>query len=172
MVCPLPLARRRHPWLDAAIFSADALIGVESKQFEPFRDAKRPAFSAAYDRPVWGTSMDRYSAVRHRLTARTLVYFHLGAAQLVKHAYGLVTQAGREGRTAVLFYLFAEPAEREGKPIGATTLAAHREEVEDFARLVAGDAVMFAASSYRDWLSAWSGDTAAHADRLIARFVS
>lgn len=37
----------RHPWLDAAIETADHLIGVECKRFEPFRDTKAVNLSPA-----------------------------------------------------------------------------------------------------------------------------
>lgn len=43
----------RHPWLDA---------GVESKRYEPFRDAKRAVLADAYDRDVWGERVSH----RHR----------------------------------------------------------------------------------------------------------
>jgi hypothetical protein len=59
-----PWAGGKHPWLDAVVITASHLIGVESKRFEPFRDTKATRFSVAYDRPVWGSRMPRYGAVR------------------------------------------------------------------------------------------------------------
>jgi hypothetical protein len=44
---------RRYPWLDAFIETAEAIIGVEAKRFEPFRGAKAVELSPAYDRDVW-----------------------------------------------------------------------------------------------------------------------
>jgi hypothetical protein len=73
----LPWVGGRHPWLDAAVISATHLIGIESKRFEPFRDAKAASFSAAYDQPVWGDRMERYSAVRDALRLGVLRYRHL-----------------------------------------------------------------------------------------------
>ena len=62
-----------HPWLDAAVFTNFRLLGVESKRYEPFRDRKKPTFSSAYDRPVWGQRMGRYSSVRDALRSGLLL---------------------------------------------------------------------------------------------------
>ena len=35
-----------HPWLDVGIQTAERLIGIESKRYEPFRDHKTATFSA------------------------------------------------------------------------------------------------------------------------------
>ena len=51
-----PWSGGRHPWLDAAILTDTHIVGIESKRFEPFRDAKCASFSAAYERPVWGSA--------------------------------------------------------------------------------------------------------------------
>ena len=85
------------------------LIGIESKRFEPFRDAKRVRLSAAYDRPVWGGNMKGYERMRDRLRSREERFVHLDAAQLVKHAFGLVTESRRQARTPVLFSLLPNP---------------------------------------------------------------
>ena len=47
----------RHPWLDAAVETADHVVGVESKRFEPFRDVKTVSLSDNYNRDVWGGRM-------------------------------------------------------------------------------------------------------------------
>lgn len=59
-----PWAGGRHPWLDAIVQTPRRLIGIESKRFEPFRDAKSVSLSAAYDRPVWGANMKGYERMR------------------------------------------------------------------------------------------------------------
>lgn len=114
-----PWAGGRHPWLDAVVQTPKMLIGIESKRFEPFRDNKSVSLSSAYDRPVWGDNMRRYEDMRDKLRAGARQFRHLDAAQLVKHAFGLVTEAGRRNRSAALYYIFAEPASREGKAIAA-----------------------------------------------------
>ena len=40
-----PWAGGTHPWLDAALFDAEHLVGVESKRYEPLRDAEEIKFS-------------------------------------------------------------------------------------------------------------------------------
>ena len=45
----LPWGGGRHPVLDVLIATPSALIGIESKRFEPFR--RSPVFSKAYWRP-------------------------------------------------------------------------------------------------------------------------
>ena len=98
-----PWSGGRHPWLDAVVWTATQLIGVESKRYEPFRaGAKRASFSVAYDRPVWGERMNGYSAVRDRLRDGSLGFDHLDATQLVKHAYGLRTEGLRRRLQPVL----------------------------------------------------------------------
>jgi Restriction Endonuclease associating with ARP len=166
----LPWVGGRHPWLDAAVISATHLIGIESKRFEPFRDTKAASFSAAYDRPVWGDRMKQYGAVRDALRLGVLCYRHLDAAQLVKHAYGLVTEGRRIGRKPILIYLFAEPTACGDRPIWADDRKRHRDEITDFAARVAGDEVSFVSSSYREWLRGATGSATDHATALLARF--
>lgn len=167
-----PWSGGRHPWLDAVVHTDTCLIGVESKRFEPFRDTKTVSLSAAYDRPVWGENMRRFEALRDDLREGRLSFVHLDAVQLVKHAFGLVTEGRRRGRSPLLFYLFAEPAARGDRPIMANDLVRHRAEIAQFCGLVEGDAVQFKAASYREWIAAWAGDeaVAGHGRALLERF--
>lgn len=154
----------RHPWLDAVIETSGMIIGVESKRHEPFRDRKRAQLSPAYDRDVWGEGMDAWCAMRDRLREQPSRYLYLDAAQLVKHAFGLVTEAGRLGKIPHLHYLFAEPNR------DAAHWAGHRLEIRDFADAVAGSKVQFSSCSYREWLASFNGDAGAHAQQLLDRF--
>jgi hypothetical protein len=166
-----PWAGGRHPWLDAAFETETHLIGVESKRFEPFRDKKVPALSPAYDRPVWGERMDPFTSMRDTLRANPTAFRLLDAAQLVKHAFGLVTDARRRGKLPHLHYLYAEPVSRGGKAIAEELRQRHRRETQEFSDAVAGAEVTFSACSYREWLSAWrEGEVAAHAQRLVQAF--
>ena len=165
-----PWSGGRHPWLDAAVETETHLIGIESKRFEPFRDAKPVSLSVAYNRNVWGERMAPFTAMRDRLRTGDVGFAHLDAAQLVKHAFGLVTEGRRLGRAPVLLYLYAEPERRGDTVIPAAALALHRAEIADFAAAVAGAEVRFTACSWREWLAGWTGDARAHADALIARF--
>jgi len=167
-----PWSGGRHPWLDAAVFSATHLIGVESKRFEPFRDRKQVTLSEAYDRPVWGNNMSRYSLMRDALRSGSMHFVHLDAAQLVKHAYGLVTDARRLNKKPILFYIYAEPSHRAGRIITAEEKQRHRVEVDTFAAAVGGDEVQFHACSYRAWLVTWGDSPAvsAHREAIERRF--
>ena len=165
-----PWSGGRHPWLDAAIETAAHVVGVESKRFEPFRDAKTISLSDAYDRDVWGERMAPFTAMRDRLRSGDTGYVHLDGAQLVKHAFGLVTEGRRLGKASVLLYLYAEPTQRGLIVISKDAIARHRAEVADFAEAVAGAEVRFAACSWRDWLAGWTGEARVHADALIANF--
>jgi hypothetical protein len=160
-----PWSGGRHPWLDAAVITPTHLIGIESKRFEPFRDTKKVSLSSAYDRPVWGGRMGRFAATRDALRSGELRFRHLDAAQLVKHAFGLVTEARRLSRRPVLFYLYAEPDARGERQISAEDHRRHREEIAAFAQAVDGDEVTFLSTSYLQWI-----DTAPPATDAEAHF--
>lgn len=163
-----PWSGGRHPWLDAAVETETCLIGVESKRFEPFRDTKRASLSEAYDRDVWGAGMEPWCAMRDNLRAAPSAFVHLDAAQLVKHAFGLVTEGMRLGKAPVLLYLFAEPT--TGRKILPEAFQRHRTEVAAFASSVAGAKVRFAACSYREWFARFQGDALLHANLVRERF--
>jgi hypothetical protein len=163
----------RHPWLDAIIETEHQLIGVESKRFEPFRDRKSPSLSPAYDRDVWGEQMGSYKAMRDGLRAGKYRFQYLDATQLVKHAFGLVTDGKRKRKAPTLVYLYAEPSSLHGYGIEKSTLQKHRAEIAQFAEAVSGSEVDFQSSSYRKWFSTWPGPPASvddHAKALIGRF--
>ncbi len=161
-----------HPWLDAAVITSSHLIGVESKRFEPFRDRKRAEFSDAYDRDVWGDNMRGVKTIRDRLRDGALKFQHLDAAQLVKHALGLRTQAKTRSLKPVLVYLFAEPSALDGAPISDAAWRAHREEIARFAGLCEDDEISFRPLAYKEWVASWPEGSSAreHGDRLIGNF--
>ncbi|MBC6441908.1 MAG: hypothetical protein GDA53_02095 [Rhodobacteraceae bacterium] len=155
-----PWSGGRHPWLDVGILTKTALIGVESKRYEPFRGKPKADFSKAYDRAVWGDRMDAYCRMRDRLREGTLQYQALDAAQLVKHAFGLRTQTAKGGRfrgtRPILVYLFAEPeCWPDGRPVDPVRRTLHQDEITDFAQRVAGDEVAFHALDYAAVLDEW-----------------
>lgn len=162
----------RHPWLDVAIETEAALIGVESKRYEPFRKGRPGSFSDAYARPVWGEAMAPFESMRDALRAGRAFQI-LDACQLVKHAFGLRTQAQRQGRRATLLYLYAEPtAFPDGRPIPPMDVATHRAELAAFTAEVTAAEVAFRSLSWRELLRHWAtqGDLANHAAALAARF--
>ena len=91
-----PWSGGRHPWLDALVVTPSALIGVESKRFEPFR-TKRVSFSETYLRPVWGDRMKGYEGIRDSLNSSEKSPMGLDSVQLVKHALA----CGRKSDQAV-----------------------------------------------------------------------
>lgn len=108
--------------------------------------------------------------MRDALRDRTTQFRWLDAAQLVKHAFGLVTEGRRVGKSPVLLYLFAEPPTRSTVVIGAADHADHRREVAEFADAVAGTAVRFSFCSFREWLATWPALTSAHAAAIVTRY--
>jgi hypothetical protein len=153
-----PWSGGRHPWLDAVVETDRHLIGVESKRFEPYRDKKAISLAQAYDRPVWGDQMAPFEQMRDALRAGRERFQYLDAAQLVKHAFGLVTDGVRRRKLPVLVYLFAEPARLHGNALDPKVFADHRVEIARFATSVAGAEVAFYALSYREWLRTWPSD--------------
>lgn len=163
----------RHPWLDVGITTQTTLVGIESKRYEPFRPQKATVFSEAYDSRDWGHGLARYTKLRQQLTEGKVKFRHLDAVQLVKHAYGLMTQASKQARGAVLVYLYAQPqAWANGKPIDPAKHADHEREVDQFAQAVRGDQVVFAPVKWADLLAQWSDipDLSAHAKAITSRF--
>jgi hypothetical protein len=168
-----PWSGGKHPWLDAWVETPTTIIGVESKRFEPYRDRKDVTFSKAYDRPVWHDQMVPYEILRDKLRLRSEHFQFLDAAQLVKHAFGLVTEARRKTKRPYLVYLFAEPKERAGTPIDQESKQKHRSEIARFAELTNGAEVQFGAISYREWLESWPDRdprVVCHRDAILERF--
>ena len=170
----------RHPVLDSLVATPSALIGIESKRYEPFRSKGKASLSAAYWRSCWGDRMGGYESVRDALRADSRSYLQLDAAQLFKHAFALRTDVHRDGPRKdlrpVLFYLYAEPDAWpvDGREVDRGAKARHREEIEVFAVAVAGDEVAFVACSYKELLGSWvsRGDPAVrtHAQAVLERY--
>ncbi len=166
-----------HPWLDVGVTTNDALIGIESKRYEPFRDEKTVEFSDAYLNPVWGPAMGPYERMRDELTSGHRHFMFLNAAQLVKHAFGLRTQAQKRGKVGKLVYLYAEPkAYPDGTAIIEADIIAHREEVRTFANSIAiGQSdVEFLSLTYTELLKTWAASAVpqvrVHASAILERF--
>lgn len=174
----------RHPVLDCLIATPSALIGIESKRYEPFRAKAATApsrpLSSAYWRPCWGGRMTGHERVRDALREDRRAYARLDAAQLFKHAFALRTDVHRTGQHAglrpILFYIYAEPETWpiDGRRVEEDRKAQHRQELEAFATAVAGDEVSFVACPYRTLLRSWTGsenpEIRAHAQAVIERY--
>ena len=170
----------RHPVLDCLLATSSALIGIESKRFEPFRRNKAGVFSDAYWHSVWGAGMKGYEQVRDTLCRNPRSFTFLDAAQLVKHAFALRSEVHRPGAhrglAPILFYVHAEPEYWPGtdRPIADAAKVGHRDEIARFARLVANDEVAFVSCSWRRLLEVWrhnhGEEIHIHADAVMARF--
>ena len=168
-----PWAGGHHPCLDVVIRSEGLLVGIESKRHEPFRDRHAADFSDAYWRPVWGDHMHGFEAVRDALHDGGLHYRHLGAGQLIKHAFGLRSEVHRTAPSrAILYYLYAEaPSRADGTVHTREDHARHRTEIADFAARVAGDEVAFLSCDYSGLLESWRAHgIRSHADAVAERF--
>ena len=169
-----------HPVLDCLVVTPSALIGIESKRFEPFRDPKSADFSIAYKRQDWGNRMKGYEGIRDELRRNGSLYTFLDAAQLVKHAFALRSEIHRPGEHCglmpILVYVYAEPEfwPKNRNPIDENAKTGHRKEIGRFAKNVAGDEVTFVSCSYRRLLESWyrHGDSEirAHVDAVIQHF--
>jgi hypothetical protein len=164
----------RHPWLDALIETSEIIIGVESKRFEPFREKRRKVqLSETYNRKVWHDRMCPYETMRDHLRLGKESFEFLDAAQLVKHAFGLVTDGRRKSKRPYLVYLFAEPEKYQGRLIDEGIKRKHREEIARFSAAVNGAEVGFGGVSYREWLSTWpdsDSELVAHRGEILKRF--
>jgi hypothetical protein len=117
--------------------------------------------------------MGTFEAMRDTLRSPGEHFQFLDAVQLVKHAFGLVTEGYRKNKRPYLVYLFAEPEQCSGRPIPDADKRAHRDEIQRFAEAVSGAEVGFGATSYREWLETWSDsdpELAPHRHALIKRF--
>jgi hypothetical protein len=118
--------------------------------------------------------MGAYEAMRDSLTGGRAFVF-LDAAQLVKHAFGLRTQAQATGRRAILCYRFAEPATYpDGRTVAPSAIEGHRAELAAFTAEVT-DAladVTFCSLSYGALLKHWAQTPtlADHARAVAAHF--
>ena len=169
-VMRFPWSRGTHPHLDAGIETAAHLIGVESKRYEPYLDHKAARFSATYG-CNWGEGLAPFVSLMEALLEEPTAFRHLDAAQLIKHSFGLATEADRGAKRPVLVYLYAEPTHFGTRPISTETIRAHCDEVARFGAAVAGASVLFVAVTWNEWLCRFVANVVRdHAENLKVRF--
>jgi hypothetical protein len=162
--CPHGLAGRRSPNLDILAEGPNGVVAIESKCLE-YLTPHSAKFAPAYEREIqdarrqsaWFEEMQHLIQEPHR-------YRWLDAAQLVKHAFGLVYTF--PGRPVTLLYLFWEPSNPEIHPV----FAEHRAEIARFAAAIRTDGPYFLAMSYPELWRFWEYDNNAHVDCLKARY--
>jgi len=170
----------RHPVLDCLVETPSALIGIESKRFEPYRFRRPSSLSDAYWRAVWGERMGGYERIRDGLRDHPERFVHLDAAQLFKHAFALRSEVHRRERRRplrpILFYLYAEPEvwPANGEAVDERATTRHRNEIDTFGAAVVDDEVRFVSCPWRCLLNAWAcqpdSRIRAHAKAVTARF--
>ena len=123
-------------------------------------------FASAYQRLVPLSSTSWFKEMQ-RLRNHPHSYQALDAAQLVKHAFGLM-KSGGEGATLV--YLYWEPDDADKHEL----FRRHRDEIASFAKRIRSDRLGFVSMSYLELWEAWQSaevpDIARHADRLRCRY--
>ena len=109
-----PWSGGRHPVLDCLVTTPSALIGIESKRFEPFRGHASRRIQRSLLPTRLGRSHEGLMSKFGIRCAMTLTAIRrLDAAQLVKHAFALRSEVNRKGAhrelKPILFYVHAEP---------------------------------------------------------------
>ncbi|MCY4317265.1 MAG: hypothetical protein OXC66_14250 [Roseovarius sp.] len=180
-----PWSGGRHPHLDCLVETPSALIGIESKRFEPFGPRTSADLSRAYWRKndgggsIWGEHMSGYERIRDILKENPKRFTHLDAAQLFKHAFALRTEVHRrrqcDSLNPILFYLYAEPDNwPDGKPVAKDKKNQHRKEIAAFGKIVFDDEVRFIPCSWqrllKDWENAPNADISEHAKRVLSKY--
>ncbi len=145
--CPTGLGGT-PPHLDL-LADGDLPVAIESKCTE-WMEPRPAQFSASYDRlrashghSLWFTQIER-------LRLNPTCYRYVDAAQLVKHALGLLACFGE--RTVQLIYLYWEPRNRADWP----ECRMHREEAVDLASRVARSNIRLVPMSYHDLWAEWN----------------
>lgn len=168
--------RGTSPHLDALFSSDNARVAIESKCLEyvaaksiksvektaaRLRDKYLPGIWDNRRHSPWFTEM-------RKLAGEPARYRHLDAAQLIKHALGLMNAP--DDRPTTLLYIYWEPLDAGHSPV----FAAHRNEIASFAARVADNNVRFGAMSYPEMWEQWreSNDPFldTHVDALRQRY--
>ena len=149
--CPTGL-RGEPPNLDVVLERGERVVAVESKCTEhllPHVADFAPSYLDEICDPRCDTA---WYCELLRLYAEPEIYRWLHAAQLIKHALGLMHTY--PDRSVTLLYLFWEPL----NAVDYARFAEHRREVAAFAERVAGPALAFESMTYADLWASWAAD--------------
>lgn len=144
--CPTGL-KGTPPHLDL-LLDGQIPVAVESKCTE-WMVAKRANFSDSYDRLQGSHGSSRWFEIIPQLRANPNRYEHLDAAQLVKHALGLINRYAQ--RQVELLYLYWEPRNSHDW----AECGRHRSEADDLASETASSNVRLVPMSYRELWADW-----------------
>lgn len=132
------------PNLDVVLELDNCVVGIESKFTEWLspKSASKPVFKEKYFPSAVGiwdrVGLPETQRLAEDIMSKAVIFRHLDAPQLVKHALGLATHYGRDFR---LFYVYFE-----GTGIQAET---HRNEITIFAERLEAE-LGFKAFSYQE----------------------
>jgi hypothetical protein len=156
------------PHLDLAAQGSE-LIAVESKFLE-YLTPKPPVFSRSYDTIADSRRDSPWFALVDLLRREPARFRFLDAAQLVKHALGLMRSPAIANAT--LLYLYWEPL----NPADFDEFQLHREEIACVQSMLGGARPLFRSTTYMNLWDDWrrrSADDAGlntHLDRLGERY--
>jgi hypothetical protein len=160
--CPTGLGGT-PPHLDL-LARGEGIVAVESKctEWMTTTDAR---FSPSYDRLRGSHGHSLWFELVGQLRLEPRQYRFIDAAQLVKHALGLLTCYGT--REVRLVYLYWEPSNAADWP----ECRLHRAEADDLADRVKGSSVRLFPLSYNELWSQWATlRTPSHVPYLQARY--
>jgi hypothetical protein len=138
---PTGLPRAQPPHLDVIAKNASGLVAIESKCLEYLSPAVAK-FSDRYKGCITEERRDArpwFQEMLRLMGKSGAQYGLLNAAQLIKHALGLI----HAGEDVALIYLYWEPLDHALSPL----FHKHRDEITEFAERVAGGKPSFAATA-------------------------
>jgi hypothetical protein len=151
------------PHLDL-LAEGDAVVAVESKCTE-WMGGKPAVFAPSYDGLQRSLGTSPWFELMQELRAEPDRYRFLDAAQLVKHAFGLLIRFG--SKEVRLVYVYWEPANRDHWP----ACRRHREEAAELGEKVATSNVRLVPMSYHDLWAEWElAGAPAHLPLLKTRY--
>ena len=152
------------PHLDVFL-DAEIPMAIESKCTEWIK-SKPALFSPTYDRLPPQIKSTPWFATMLQLRLDPKLYCHLDAAQLIKHAFGLLHHYGT--RPVTLLYLYWQPQAADSWP--QTTR--HREEIADFTTRVSPSTLRFESMTYPQLWAQWRASSPpAHLPYLQSRYL-
>ena len=146
--CPTGLGST-PPNLDVLADHADHIVAIKSKCTE-YLSSHTAYFSPRYETKICDARRESsWFREMQRLIKAPRTYRCLDAAQLIKHAFGLLNCY--PGRKLTLLYMYWEPLNAVDFPI----FEEHRSDIAAFSEMIAGSHLDFEAMTYNDLWSSW-----------------
>ena len=156
-------SRGTKPNIDVVIHNSSlaqhSVFAIECKFTEPF--GVHAGLNEKYILRVDWQEIPQMLSLAKKLTP---VFFHLDAAQLIRHILGLKKQFGTTGFR--LLYLYYADSGSEGKR--------HKEEIEEFTRIAQSDNINFHSLTYQELIEGFASIRSEHSryvDYLTERYL-